>query len=254
MTTRTDPLGVDEPAGPTLFHPDLAARHRGEVVRIEGDELAHVRSLRLRAGDAVYLTDGAGGRWRGRIEAIERRLVTVVVEHEVPGRPPYAMTLLAPVGHRDRALWLVEKSVEIGVERIAFVEFERSRSVVDAGRSAALKQCGGSRLPTIVGAAPIERALESLSPVGGSRWLADPGGQAIGHAAAGEWHRVTLAIGPEGGLEAAEKDLLAGAGFLPVSLGPRVLRFETAAVFGLAVAAAALECRGSASTRTKGDR
>jgi 16S rRNA (uracil1498-N3)-methyltransferase len=102
---------------------------------------------------------------------------------------------------------------------------------------AALEQSGGAHLPQIYPEAPLSRALTAV-PAGGSRLVLDPAGPPV----FGVPVRVpiTLALGPEGGLEEAEKAELSNAGFIAVSLGPGILRFETAGAAGVAIARALL--------------
>jgi 16S rRNA (uracil1498-N3)-methyltransferase len=145
-------------------------------------------------------------------------------------------------------LWLAEKCAELAAASWRPVLWRRSRSVRPRGEGptfagkvrarmvAALEQSGGTRLPVIYPEATPERAVSAVPD--GARILLVPGGTPI----LGVRPRapVTLAIGPEGGLDAAELDLLRAAGFIEASLTESILRFETAAVAALAVARAAL--------------
>jgi 16S rRNA (uracil1498-N3)-methyltransferase len=248
MTRTNDPTTI-----PTLFHEGLP--YADEDLVIEGDELGHLRSLRLRVGDRVEVTDGLGLRRSGRVTALDRRSGAVALAEEVPLVRPPPIDVLAPVGNRDRCLWLVEKAVELGVQSIRFVEFERSRSVSDGSRTAAfvararrrsiaaLKQSGGSVLPEIDVVPDLVEALEGV-PSTSIGWIADASGTPIARAAESlpREGRLTLIVGPEGGVTPEEVEACIAAGFTPVGLGPRTLRFETAAVAGLAVASARMEC------------
>ncbi|MDH3732846.1 MAG: 16S rRNA (uracil(1498)-N(3))-methyltransferase [Gemmatimonadota bacterium] len=190
MTKDRSGLADAEGGVATLFAPDMEALEEGDAVPLDGDELMHVRSLRLRPGDGVQLTDGRGGRWAGRVAALERRSASITLGTAMRSAPDYALDLWAPVGHKDRSLWLVEKAVEIGVRTICFVEFAGSRSVADAGRSdafserarrraiAALKQCGGSRLPVISIGRGLAECLEALDE-DRVRWLVDLRGSPV---------------------------------------------------------------------------
>jgi 16S rRNA (uracil1498-N3)-methyltransferase len=114
---------------------------------------------------------------------------------------------------------------------------------VRARMAAALAQSEGPYLPTTFPDATVERAIAAAPP--GDRWVLDPDGA----PAAAEPVRgpVTVALGPEGGLERAELAQLADAGFRPVSLGGNVMRFETAGVAALAVARALLAAHSLAA-------
>jgi len=238
---------------PTLLCPDAGAATPGMALDLDDDEAAHVRSLRLRPGAVVELTDGRGGRWRGELLEAERRRARCAVGAPLEAVEPYDIELWVPVGNRDRSLWLVEKATEIGVRAIRLVEWERSRSVADAGRSAgclsraerraiaALKQSGGSRLPEIEEAVPLPERVGRPGPE--IRLLADRAGERLSGPLDRGDRGVILLVGPEGGATAEERDRCAEAGFVMVSLGPRILRFETAAIVGLSGVAAALEGR-----------
>ena len=102
---------------------------------------------------------------------------------------------------------------------------------------AALEQSGGAHLPQIYPEAPLARALNAVPP-GGTRLVLDPAGPPVFGVPITA--PITLALGPEGGLDEAEKAELKNGGFIPVSLGPGILRFETAGAAGVAIARALL--------------
>jgi 16S rRNA (uracil1498-N3)-methyltransferase len=168
---------------------------------------------------------------------------------ETVAEPP-AVHLLVPIADRDRMLWLAEKCVELGASTWRPVLWRRSRSVSPRGEGsafqgkvrarmiAALEQSGGAWLPVIYPDALIDRALAAVPPAPGSRFLLDRAGDGI--VVAGANAPVTIAVGPEGGVEGAEREQFVAAGFLPVAVGANVLRFETAAMVGLAFARAAI--------------
>lgn len=245
---------------PTFFHPDAGPDPVGREIALAASEARHVRSLRLRAGEEVRVTDGAGGLWRARLEGAGEEEARCVPMERLDAPAPLPVEVAFGVAAKGRTLLLVEKAVELGALSLQPVEFRRSRSVADAGRSAAfwrkagrravaaLKQCGGARLPEIgpvrdlhdflgrtrrptPGGAPREEGPDVLLHRSGSRRL--------GGALEGWGGRATLRLllGPEGGLEDDELRACREAGFAAASLGPRVLRFETAAVAALAVAA-----------------
>ena len=146
-------------------------------------------------------------------------------------------------------LWCAEKCTELGATTWQPVMWNRSRSVsprgegeafrgrVRARMKSALIQARAPWLPEVTNDASLEQALTSL-PSAGERLTLDAGGDPIAFEAMTP--PITLAIGPEGGIEPVELELLRDARFRPVSLGANVLRFETAAVAALALVRAAL--------------
>ena len=220
----------------------------GRALTLGADAAHHVRVRRLRVGDLVAVTDGAGVRADGSIELISPNALTVNVEHVERVDPLPAVHLLVPIADRDRMLWLAEKSVELAVSSWRPVLWQRSRSVSPRGEGegfskkvrlrmiAALTQSAGAWLPALFQDAHPDRALDGVP--NGLRLLLDPAGEPL---LASEWREpVTLAVGPEGGFEAEEEGAMIAAGFRRVSLAGSILRFETAGVAALAIARAAL--------------
>ncbi len=244
---------------PTFLADGLAGREPGTSVDLAADEVPHLRAARIRRGARLAITDGAGRRWEAELVELGRRGARCRLVRGLPARPPLPVGVWAPVANRDRSLWLLEKVVELGASAVSWIEWDRSRSVGDAGRSAgfrrraeararaAMTQSGGSWLPRLRGPVSL---LEALAGHEGAGWLADVDGHSplVGASVPVRLrHRsgeaLTIAVGPEGGLTPAERRRCAEAGFEPVSLGRRTLRFETAAVAALAVASAILDNR-----------
>jgi len=210
--------------------------------------LHHVRVRRLGIGSRLALLDGHGRRAEGTLVRLSRTSGTVDIElvSDTPPLPP--VHLLVPIADRDRMLWLAEKCAELGVTSWRPVLYRRSRSVKPRGEgptfigklrarmAAALEQSGGSWLPSIYPESTLTRAVSAL-PDGG-RFVLDASGSAI--LAQRIEAPVTLAVGPEGGLEPEELDEFERSGFTCVALGGHVLRFETAAIAALAVARSAV--------------
>jgi len=211
------------------------------------DEAAHhIRVARVAVGDCIALRDGAGRAALGTLVKASRSsaLVDVSETSEIPR--PALIHLLAPVADRERMLWLAEKVVELGVTSWRPVIWRRSKSVSPRGEgptfqakvlarmTSALIQSGGGWLPDMFPEATVERAI-SAAPLG-TRLLLTKDGEPI--AGVPMHTPITIALGPEGGMEPAERDLFIGAAFLPVKLGSSTLRFETAGVAAVAIAAA----------------
>jgi 16S rRNA (uracil1498-N3)-methyltransferase len=218
----------------------------GGTVTLSDEAAHHIRVARVAVGDCIALRDGAGGAALGTLVKVSRSsaLVDVSETSEIPR--PALIHLLAPVADRERMLWLAEKVVELGVTSWRPVIWRRSKSVSPRGEgptfqakvlarmTSALIQSGGGWLPDMFPEATVERAI-SAAPLG-TRLLLTQDGEPI--AGVPMHTPITIALGPEGGMEPAERDLFIGAAFLPVKLGSSTLRFETAGMAAVAIAAA----------------
>jgi 16S rRNA (uracil1498-N3)-methyltransferase len=218
-----------------------------------GDGVArHARVLRLGPGNAVRLVDGAGRGAVGTIVRLSRESLAIEIAEVRETPAPPAVHLLVPVADRDRMLWLAEKCTELAASSWRPVLWRRSRSVRPRGEGptfasrvrarmiAALEQSGGTRLPVVYPEATPARAV-SAAPEG-TRILLHPDGAPVLGVAIRE--PVSLAIGPEGGVDEEEREALRGAGFVDASLTGDILRFETAAIAALSIARAALTLAG----------
>jgi 16S rRNA (uracil1498-N3)-methyltransferase len=228
----------------------VAAALRAHAELALGREAAHhaARVLRLRAGDALTLFDGRGGEYAGRIAALTREQVVVGVGawHDVERESPLAVTLLQGVSSGERMDFTLRKAVELGAA--ALQPLLGARSVVrlsDARESsrlehwrriviAACEQCGRNRVPELRAPLSVEDYCRSAPPAALRLLLAPGAGLTLRGLAGRIAGPVALAAGPEAGFSAEEEASLAAAGFVPVSLGPRVLRTETAALAALA--------------------
>ncbi|HWP95101.1 MAG TPA: 16S rRNA (uracil(1498)-N(3))-methyltransferase [Gammaproteobacteria bacterium] len=231
---------------PRLFQPGPLAT--GETVALTPTAAAHVtRVLRLRPGDALVLFDGRGGEYAARLTAIGRDGVTAAVleHHAREVESPLAVTLLMGLARGERMDFALQKATELGVARIVPVVCARSVVHFDAARAAkrlehwggvvvaACEQCGRNRVPAVEPVITFEQALSR--PRAPRALVLDPAeGEALRGLARPAEAVVELLIGPEGGLNAAEREAARAAGFTPVRLGPRVLRTETAAAAALA--------------------
>lgn len=204
------------------------------------------RVLRLREGDAVILFSGAGGEYGARIVRISRDGVEIEVGAFVPveRESPLAVTLVQGISGGDRMDLTIQKAVELGVAAIQPILAERSvvRLKGDRGDSrrehwrrvaaAACEQCGRNRLPAIALACAV---AGYRAPQEAVKLLLAPGARpSLRSLLLGVDTPVVLAAGPEAGFSSGEETLLVAAGFVPVHLGPRVLRTETAGPAALA--------------------
>ena len=237
---------TDRTAVATFFASDPMVA--GGTVTLTEEAAHHIRVARVAVGECVALRDGAGKAAIGTLVKISRSsaLVDVIDTNEMPRPAP--IHLLAPVADRDRMLWLAEKVTELGVTSWRPLVWRRSKSVSPRGEGsmfqgkvrarmiAALIQSGGGWLPDIFPEATVERAV-AAAPLGTRLILAKDGEPIVGVPMKTP---VTIALGPEGGMEPAERDAFIGAAFLPVKLGESTLRFETAGVAAVAIASASL--------------
>jgi len=232
---------------PRFFAEDLS----GEVVALSASESRHALGvLRLRAGAQVEVFDGTGALAAGTLEIAGRGRATVrVATRQAPQpRPAPIVTLGFAVPKGRRLDVLLEKATELDAAVLAPVVFARSVAapkwtahVCNRWRAvciAAAKQSRSARLPEIVAPQPLGRFLASAGD--GVRVLGDPAGASTVPEAlrVQPGAAVTILIGPEGGLNPAERDDAVAAGFVPVRLGRNVLRVETAGIAFLAAAAA----------------
>jgi 16S rRNA (uracil1498-N3)-methyltransferase len=237
---------TDRAAVATFFSSDALVA--GGTVTLSEDAAHHIRVARVAVGDCIALRDGAGKAAVGTLVKVSRSAALVDVTETSEISRPAPIHLLAPVADRDRMLWLAEKVTELGVTSWRPLLWRRSKSVsprgegsmfqgkVRARMTSALIQSGGGWLPDIFPEATIERAV-AAAPLG-TRLLLARDGEPI--AGVPMTTPVTIALGPEGGMEPAERDTFIGAAFLPVKLGETTLRFETAGVAAVAIAAASL--------------
>lgn len=212
---------------------------------LTGEEARHLaRVLRLGPGDVVEVFDGRGTAYRAEVAGLDRDRVDLAVRGDpLPDRvAPCHLTLATAVPKADRFDWLIEKATELGVARL--VPLRTVRSVVDPrstklerlrrGIVAAAKQCGRNRLMTLED--PVSWTSFVRAETAEVRLLAHPaGGPAASWPRVGRGGRVTLAVGPEGGFEAAEVEDGRAAGWRIVGLGDTLLRIETAGLAGSAV-------------------
>lgn len=215
----------------------------------------HVQVLRLQPGDVITLFNGEGGEFDATVSRMGRSDVEVEVgaHRPVEREAARAVHLLAGITANDRMDWLVEKATELGVASITPLVAERSVLKLKGERAekklahwqgvavAAAEQCGRNRVPSILPAVTLAEWVKKAPP--GERWVlslsegTQPVAQVLGQAPKMPVTPVTVLSGPEGGLSPAEELAALSAGFLPVTLGPRVLRAETAPLAVLALCA-----------------
>ena len=226
--------------------------HAGDALALPIATARHVQVLRLQPGAALRLFDGRGGEWAARIERIGRSEVSVRLGlHDAVDRElALPVTLALGMPANERMDTVVEKATELGVaviqpllcERsVLRLSGERSQKKVAHWRSVAVAACeqsGRTRVPLIEPVRSLPEWLRALPADGAARWVASLGDGAAALASMLPARSGVVALsGPEGGLAPAEDELARAAGFVPVSLGPRVLRADTAPLALLALLA-----------------
>lgn len=211
---------------------------------LTGPEAHHLADVcRIRAGERIVLFCGDGNEWAAEVIRVERRTVHLRVEEPTSPRRerPWPLLVAAPLPKGDRATFLIEKLTELGVTR--FVPLLTSRTIVQPGQGKtekirrwvieASKQCGRNVLLAVEEPRSWTDFVTdpALPPL---RLLADPSGGPVPMLSD---QAAVVAVGPEGGWTADEVTLAQTAGWQLVTLGPRILRVETAAI---ALAALAL--------------
>jgi 16S rRNA (uracil1498-N3)-methyltransferase len=219
---------------------------RGGMAELRGEDARHLaRVLRAEAGQRYEISDGKVAYLAEIAEARGPRVVFRIIEPLDTPATPLHITLCAALIKFDRFEWIVEKATELGVERILPVEAERSgKGLLEASRKRSERwariaressqQSRRVRAPEI---APAVRFEQCLAEQADYRYFleetaAPPLLRVLRVSPA---CRAALLTGPEGGWTDAERQLAAAAGWQPVSLGPQVLRAETAAMAAIAV-------------------
>lgn len=214
--------------------PDTAARH--------------IRVLRLQQNDAITLFNGEGGQYAARITGIDRQAVTAEILScdPVENELPYRITLAQALPEAAKMDFIIEKAVELGVAQICPIASARSvvrltetRAAKRAERwqniiIAAAEQSGRNRLATLQDPIPLKQLAEN--PGKTPLLMPSPRAQTplAAWALANTPQDITLIIGPEGGLSPEEETLAITHGAIPLSLGSRILRTETAGLAAIA--------------------
>ncbi len=202
------------------------------------------RARRLAPGERLRIVDGRGGARWATVTRVRRSEARLALGGPAPANEPRRrIELLTAPPRPRRAAWLVEKATELGAAAIRFLGGERAPRSYGAGSlerlsrvaRSALEQCERSRLPEVTGVHAWSE-LPGLLAAAEERWLLDAEG--TGPPATRREGSLALVVGPEGGWTPDERRQLAAAGCLAVTLGPTILRVETAAIAGLTLALA----------------
>lgn len=230
---------------------DLAINQVVETDRGQANYLLNV--LRLKRGDRVLLFNGRDGEWLAEIDVSGRRNCTLTPIELTRSQPrPYDLHYLFAPLKQARLDYMIQKAVEMGAGVLQPVQTQHGQvSRVNEERMAAnareaAEQCGILSLPEIRPMVTLGKAIANWAEQNPGRRLifcdeAADGGGPLDQLAGLKTDRLAILIGPEGGFSDAERDLLSSQSFVTrISLGPRILRADTAAVAALAVLQAAV--------------
>jgi 16S rRNA (uracil1498-N3)-methyltransferase len=226
-----------------LFVPDDLVP--GAAIALGAEQAHYLRDvMRRSAGDEILLFNGRDGEWRARVAAVDRRGLALTLEDRLrPQTTGPDLELVVALVKRARLETIVEKATELGVRRIRltltrFTQAERTNlarlgaiaveAAEQTGRLDVPELAAPAKLDAILGAWPAGRRLVFCDEAGDARPMAE--------ALGGAGPSGAVLIGPEGGFAAEERARLRALPFvIPVSLGPRILRADTAAIAALSL-------------------
>lgn len=219
----------------------------GAQFALSDDAANHIaKALRLSAGDALVVFDGRGGEYDAVIQRVDRGRVEVKTGafRGVERESPVEVGLVQGLPEADKMDWILQKAVELGAAWVQPVVCDRSVVRLSGDRAArreshwqrvmvaACEQCGRNRVPALHATLAFRDWAAQASDA--RRWMLMPGAAESLVAQPRPDGPVQLLVGPEGGLSERELDIALTVGFKPLSLGPRVLRAETAPLAALA--------------------
>lgn len=257
-------MGVYEPDGCTMNPPHFVVKTAapllaGEHITLTGGEAHHIKNvLRLKIGDLANLINTSGIKAMARIANIGQDSVTMeLLENSDYHDDRLPIELIAAVIKGDKMSWLVQKAAELGVTAIRPVLTEHTvvrLSGKEREQKAArwreialqtLKQCKGVIIPEIYPAVALKEAVFRPDNETDPKALILLDEKYRGNGLIEVWEGlnrpvagVTILTGPEGGLSKEETDMCKDAGFVQASLGPRILKAETAAIAAISILSA----------------
>lgn len=231
------------PAWPPKSLPRLFVRqplNEGASVDLDAGQANYLGNvMRMGVGAELLVFDGSSGEWLARVADAAKKRMTLRIERRTrePETVPDVWLAFAPV-KRAQTDWLVEKATELGAARLLPVMTQRTAAErvklerLEAIAIEAAEQCGRTRLPEIGEPMPLARLLDGRDPHRTLYFADENGGDAV--AASFTPGPALILIGPEGGFTDEERALVRGANnSVAISLGPRILRAETAALAAL---------------------
>ncbi len=228
-----------------------AELHSSSEVALDASACKHAKEvLRLKTGNPIILFNGNGFDYHGEITSIAKKSIRVALNEQtvVENESGVDIHLLQPVCRSDKMDWCLQKATELGVQQITPFVSQRVNVHIPRDRlakkmlhwnaviSSACEQSGRARLPRLNSPQSFNQVAET-SVTASIKLVAAPESNVRFSTAASvtATNSCVCLIGPEGGLTTEEMELLAGAGFQSISLGPRILRLETAVIATIAL-------------------
>ena len=222
----------------------------GKEVSIEGPPLEALRFQRGRKGSIVTLIDSDGNHFRGRVLSLSEEQVSILVfeAFSSPTESSIEIVLLQALPEKERMEWVIQKATELGVS--AIVPFNSERSISLAERDAkqkkshrwqeiavkAVQQSRRAKIPKVDFYRSFQEALEGCRGEGLKIFLWEKGGEPLKKILSQHpTKKIFAMVGPEGGFAEEEVELAKKKGFIPIKLGQRILRTETAAITLVAI-------------------
>jgi 16S rRNA (uracil1498-N3)-methyltransferase len=226
----------------------IADTHDATTATLSGEQAAHLARVLRAAPGMVYDVVAGGHLHRAEIKSVAEDAVVFTLHEELATAAALPVTLLLSIFKFDHMEWAIEKATELGVARIVPVVARRTeKHLAQAAEKRierwrriareAAQQSRRSDVPEIAEAASLKVAAAGIQS--GVKILFDETEtqRSVSETLRDARGAVTFALGPEGGWTAEEREMMLGAGWVPVTLGPRILRAETAAIAAMAIAA-----------------
>jgi len=225
----------------------------GQIIALDKAQRHYLKNvLRLKPGAAFFLFNGrTAADFEARLRVDGKQLTAAIgAAHPLTTESRLTSEVIQGFGRADHTDWMIQKTTELGVNKISIFNAERTQSPLKPAQLekklthwqgvaiSACEQCGRAIIPEIVFHTRLEQALQA--PTDSLKLLLEFDGNPLASALQEPQSSISILLGPEGGLNQQEVDLARGSGFQPVSLGARVLRFETAATAALAIVQSSL--------------
>lgn len=232
-----------------IYYPEII---HDENILLEGSGAHHlITVLRKKIGEEIILFDGDNAEYHTVINQIDKKRLwlTLKCKKNINRESPLSIHLIQAISKGDRMDWVVQKAVELGVARITPVITQHGAVKLDAERMAkkvehwqniavsACEQCGRNYVPKIEAIVTFSDLFQEKMLESSEKWILHPeqGKIPLSPPLKKGGNAITLLIGPEGGFSSEEVQKACSAGYQAMSLGPRILRTETAAITAIAI-------------------